>query len=122
MSSKPISSCSMFTVGQVARICGVCSKTVKNWFDTGRLKGFTVPGSKDRRIPKANLITFLTEWDVPIPVELLEGEENKLTAIQVALIEYKKVVDLGNGRQALLPLEMIKVIGKIENIINKVDE
>lgn len=51
----------VFTTGQVAKICKVGPKTVSRWFDSGRLKGYRIPGSQDRRIPREYLIKFLKE-------------------------------------------------------------
>ena len=42
----------VFTTGQVAKICKVAPRTVSKWFDSGRLKGYRIPGSQDRRIPR----------------------------------------------------------------------
>ena len=57
----------VFTTGQVAKICKVAPRTVSKWFDSGRLKGYRIPGSQDRRIPREYLIKFLfdrsnTSW------------------------------------------------------------
>ena len=51
----------VFTTGQVAKICKVAPRTVSKWFDSGRLKGYRIPGSQDRRIPREYLIRFLKE-------------------------------------------------------------
>ena len=48
----------VFTTGQVAKICKVAPRTVSKWFDSGRLKGYRIPGSQDRRIPREYLIKF----------------------------------------------------------------
>ena len=55
----------VFTTGQVAKICKVAPRTVSKWFDSGRLKGYRIPGSQDRRIPREYLIKFLTEHGMP---------------------------------------------------------
>jgi excisionase family DNA binding protein len=55
----------VFTTGQVAKICKVASSTVSKWFDSGRLKGYRIPGSHDRRIPRECLIKFLDENGMP---------------------------------------------------------
>ena len=49
----------VFTTGEVARICLVAPRTVGKWFDSGRLRGYRIPGSQDRRIPRQYLIEFL---------------------------------------------------------------
>ena len=41
----------VLTTGDVAKICNVAPRTVSKWFDSGQLKGYRIPGSKDRRIP-----------------------------------------------------------------------
>ena len=45
----------VFTTGQVAKICKVAPRTVSKWFDSGRLRGYRIPGSQDRRIPREHL-------------------------------------------------------------------
>ncbi len=59
----------IYTTGQVATICHVSQRTVAKWFDSGRLKGYKIPGSLDRRIVHSNLISFLKEHGTPIPKE-----------------------------------------------------
>jgi excisionase family DNA binding protein len=56
----------VFTTGQVAKICKVAPRTVSKWFDSGRLRGYRIPGSQDRRIPREHLIRFLKEHNMPL--------------------------------------------------------
>ncbi|MBT3199353.1 MAG: helix-turn-helix domain-containing protein [Phycisphaerales bacterium] len=56
----------VFTTGDVARICHVASRTVTKWFDTGKLRGYRIPGSRDRRIPLAQLAAFMKENNLPM--------------------------------------------------------
>lgn len=65
----------IFTTGEAAEICKVSQQTIIRCFDSGRLGGFRVPGSKFRRIPRADLIRFMREND--IPTEALEGRGAK---------------------------------------------
>jgi len=51
----------VFTTGQVAKICRVAPRTVTKWFDSGKLEGYKLPNSKDRRIPRKKLLKFLRE-------------------------------------------------------------
>jgi excisionase family DNA binding protein len=51
----------VFTTGQVARICKVAPRTVSKWFDSGRLPGYRIPGSLDRRIPREYLAKFVKD-------------------------------------------------------------
>jgi excisionase family DNA binding protein len=57
---------SVYTTGEVAQICKVSQQTVIRCFDSGRLKGFRVPGSRFRRIPRDSLVTFMKENDIPL--------------------------------------------------------
>lgn len=41
-------------------------RTVSKWFDSGELKGYRVPGSKDRRIPVNDLIRFMRHHGMPL--------------------------------------------------------
>jgi excisionase family DNA binding protein len=57
----------VLTTGDVARICNVAPRTVSKWFDSGQLKGYRIPGSKDRRIPVNELIRFMKQHNMPVP-------------------------------------------------------
>lgn len=70
----------VFTTGQVAKICKVAPRTVSKWFDSGRLRGYRIPGSQDRRIPRENLIRFLKEHGMPLG-ELEEEGWHKILVI-----------------------------------------
>jgi hypothetical protein len=61
----------VFTSGQVAKICRVSNRTVNKWFDAGLLKGYLVPGGIDRRIPVGDLRAFMLASGMPI--EWLDG-------------------------------------------------
>lgn len=56
----------VYTTGQVAKICQVAPRTVSKWFDSGKLRGYRIPGSQDRRIPRDQLIRFLKENGMPL--------------------------------------------------------
>ncbi|MBN2021138.1 MAG: helix-turn-helix domain-containing protein [Sedimentisphaerales bacterium] len=57
----------ILTTGDVAKICNVAPRTVSKWFDSGQLKGYRIPGSKDRRIPINELIRFMKQNNMPLP-------------------------------------------------------
>jgi excisionase family DNA binding protein len=57
----------VLTTGDVAKICNVAPRTVSKWFDSGQLKGYRIPGSKDRRIPVNELIRFMKQNNMPPP-------------------------------------------------------
>ncbi len=55
----------VLTTGDVAKICHVAPRTVSKWFDRGQLKGYRIPGSKDRRIPLNELVRFMKAHNIP---------------------------------------------------------
>ena len=55
----------ILTTGQVAQICKVAPRTVTKWFDSGQLKGYRIPGSRDRRIPASELLRFMKAHNIP---------------------------------------------------------
>ena len=56
----------IYTTGEVAQICKVSQQTVIRCFDSGRLKGFRVPGSRFRRIPRESLVAFMKGNQIPL--------------------------------------------------------
>lgn len=56
----------VLTTGEVAKICNVAPRTVSKWFDSGQLKGYRIPGSKDRRIPVPELYRFMRAHQIPM--------------------------------------------------------
>lgn len=67
----------VFTTGEAAVICNVSQQTIIRCFDSGRLNGFRVPGSRFRRIPRAELIRFMRNNDIPLD-PLKEGRQRVL--------------------------------------------
>ena len=65
---------SLFTTGEAAQICNISQQTIIRCFDSGRLDGFRIPGSRFRRIPRENLIKFMK--DNGIPLDNLNTEKN----------------------------------------------
>jgi len=82
MSTKTV-----FTTGEAAKICKVSQQTIIRCFDNGSLKGFRVPGSRFRRIPRDHLYSFMKENG--IPTEALESGKRKLLIVDddVDLVE-----------------------------------
>ena len=56
----------ILTTGEVAKICNVAPRTVSKWFDSGQLRGYRIPGSKDRRIPLSSLVRFMKAHNIPM--------------------------------------------------------
>jgi two-component system, OmpR family, response regulator RpaA len=83
----------VFTTGQVAKICKVAPRTVSKWFDSGRLRGYRIPGSQDRRIPREHLIRFLKEHSMPLG-ELEEEGWHKILIIGAEPLFVSRVQEL----------------------------
>jgi excisionase family DNA binding protein len=69
----------VFTTGEAAEICKVSQQTIIRCFDSGRLQGFRVPGSKFRRIPRAELLRFMKAND--IPTDALESTRKRILVV-----------------------------------------
>lgn len=69
----------VFTTGEAAEVCKVSQQTIIRCFDSGRLQGFRVPGSRFRRIPRAELIRFMRSNE--IPTDLLESSRKRLLVV-----------------------------------------
>jgi len=62
----PVKAKDVLTTGEVARICHVAPRTVSKWFDEGKLRGYRIPGSRDRRIPRQQLVAFMRAHGMPL--------------------------------------------------------
>jgi excisionase family DNA binding protein len=56
----------LYSTGEAAEICKVSQQTIIRCFDSGRLEGFRVPGSRFRRIPRDSLIKFMKQNNIPL--------------------------------------------------------
>lgn len=85
----------VLTTGEVAKICNVASRTVSKWFDSGQLRGYRIPGSKDRRIPLSNLRRFMKVHGIPMDglmsgntrVLIVDSDEEVLSTLRTILSE-----------------------------------
>jgi len=83
----------VMTTGEVARVCNVAPRTVSKWFDSGQLRGYRIPGSKDRRIPVDHLVRFMRAHGIPLNgldagqkrVLVLDGDDGLRETIAKAL-------------------------------------
>lgn len=80
----------VFTTGEAAKICKVSQQTIIRCFDSGQLKGFRVPGSRFRRIPREALFRFMK--DNGIPTDALESGRHRILIVD----DDQAVVDLIN--------------------------
>ncbi|WP_166830699.1 response regulator [Thalassoroseus pseudoceratinae] len=88
----------VFTTGEAAKICNVSQQTIIRCFDSGQLKGFRVPGSRFRRIPRDILYRFMK--DNGIPTDALESGKRKALLVDddVDLVEMIRDVLDADGR------------------------
>lgn len=85
----------VLTTGEVAKLCNVAPRTVSKWFDAGHLRGYRIPGSKDRRIPLDQLVRFMRTHGMPLNgldrtgkrVLLIDGDGGLAGAVRMALAE-----------------------------------
>ena len=85
----------ILTTGEVAKICNVAPRTVSKWFDSGQLRGYRIPGSKDRRIPLNALIRFMKVHNIPLDglqsgqtrVLIVDSESEILDVLEKVLSE-----------------------------------
>ena len=78
----------VFTTGEAAKVCKVSQQTIIRCFDSGQLKGFRVPGSRFRRIPRDVLYRFMKENG--IPTDALESGRRRVLIVD----DDQAVVDL----------------------------
>jgi two-component system, OmpR family, response regulator RpaA len=78
----------VYTTGEAAKICKVSQQTIIRCFDSGQLKGFRVPGSRFRRIPREALFRFMKENG--IPTDALESGRRRVLVVD----DDQAVVDL----------------------------
>jgi len=88
----------VFTTGEAAKICKVSQQTIIRCFDNGQLKGFRVPGSRFRRIPREALYRFMK--DNGIPTDALESGKRKILLVDddAELVELMTKVLEEDGR------------------------
>ncbi len=88
----------LFTTGEAAEICRVSQQTIIRCFDSGRLRGFRVPGSKFRRIPRQNLVKFMR--DNSIPLDNLDSGKKKVLVVDddVEIVELISDILTRDGR------------------------
>jgi excisionase family DNA binding protein len=79
----------VYTTGEIAKICNVAPRTVSKWFDSGKLRGYRIPGSRDRRVPVDQLISFMRAHNMP-----LDGLESGVARVLI--------VDRDNDLRSLL--------------------
>ena len=91
---------------------------MSKWFDSGQLKGYRIPGSKDRRIPISQLVRFMKDHRIPldglktgqIRVLIVDQDGEILTTLKDLLAEQTnyEIHTAGDGFAAGLLCQRIK--------------
>ncbi|PIS47910.1 MAG: hypothetical protein COT17_01010 [Elusimicrobia bacterium CG08_land_8_20_14_0_20_51_18] len=104
-----------FTTSEAAEMCGVAHTTVIRWITEGRLKAHETPGGH-RRIGESELVSFLKQFNIPVPASLGDGrcrilavddDKGVLKLLRRVFYAYSKEMELettGNGMEALVML------------------
>src|SRR5438105_15252716 len=87
----------VFTTGEAAKLCKVSQQTIIRCFDSGQLRGFRVPGSRFRRIPREALYRFMKENN--IPTDALESGRRRILIVdddQAVVVLISEVLSIDN--------------------------
>jgi excisionase family DNA binding protein len=108
----------VFTTGEAAQLCNVSQQTIIRCFDSGRLTGFKVPGSKFRRIPRDELIRFMKENGISteslgarrLRVLMISDDPGAVEALRGAAVREGRfeVFSATNGLDAGILLESLR--------------
>ena len=137
--AKDVKRKSSYTTGEIAKLLGININTVIKWFDEGQLKGFRLPGSKERRVPYETLKDFMRTHDLPLDLlpapgepikgyrrssprkvvslraELLLKGKNETVMVPVGVTNLSKQgarIELTNGRPLTIPVPPVETILK----------
>lgn len=89
----------VFTTGEAAEVCSLSQQTIIRCFDSGRLKGFRVPGSRFRRIPRSELVRFMR--DNSIPGDAIEGLQKRVLLIDADPERVKRIIEAASADERL---------------------
>ncbi|MDD2714918.1 MAG: response regulator [Candidatus Wallbacteria bacterium] len=84
-----------FTTFDISRILEVNPNTVTRWINAGKLKSFITPGGHNRVLAK-DLLAFLKEYNLPVPVTLTCEKEIKILVVdddEIILKTFKQVLE-----------------------------
>ncbi|MBS3093584.1 helix-turn-helix domain-containing protein [Candidatus Pacearchaeota archaeon] len=114
-----------YSTGDIAKLCKVAPKTVSRWIDEGYLRGYKIPGSKERRVSPKHLKRFLCDHEM---AEVLEEEEFFWTGEVAAIcrISIQSIIhgyNLGVWKGHSLPGSKFRRIGRgtLEKVMKEYD-
>jgi excisionase family DNA binding protein len=63
--ARPAVRRAFYTTGDIARLCQVTKRTAITWIDSGKLKGYRIPGGRHRRVAAGDLAAFMKSHGIP---------------------------------------------------------
>jgi excisionase family DNA binding protein len=105
-----------YTTGDVAIICNVTKRTAIKWIDSGRLKGYVIPGSTHRRVAAEVLTAFMRNNHIPdhsgaLPrpkVLIVDDDKDFVELLQDALRDQFDVDTAGSALEAASRLPLFR--------------
>jgi two-component system response regulator VicR len=104
-----------YTTGDVAGICNVTKRTVIQWIDSGKLKGYRIPGSTHRRVSDEALRDFLRLHKIPTTslvvrprILIVDDDVDLQELLKDALRERYDVEVVGSALEAASRLPVFK--------------
>lgn len=110
----------LYTTGRVSKICRVAPRTVSKWIDSGKLQGYRLPGSQDRRVNGVELLKFMRAYGMIalIPTELLRADAARPVAILYPIAEIPRDVFGLHGFSPVEPKSEIELGAWVSQPIN----
>ena len=75
------------TTGEIAKYCGVNLRTVIRWLESGRLKGYKLPGGGNNRILAGDFVAFLKQNDMPMPADFDTDEKEEENEPRILIVD-----------------------------------
>jgi excisionase family DNA binding protein len=105
----------LFSSTEIGRLIGADASSVNRWIDAGRLRAHRTPGGH-RRVQQGDLLSFLSENQLPVPDELqLEPEEPTLVICDA---DAQHLRALSRGLRAERPaLQIVACASALEGLL-----
>jgi len=104
----------VFTTGQVARIFSVNINTAIKWFDEGKLKGFRLPRSNERRIYRESVVEFMEDHDISIELlRVYDTEESNKKRSRGRSAAPEPVSPPGHSETRTFPRKPVDLPGRV---------
>ena len=119
----------VFSATQVAKFCRVDLKTIHNWANRGKIRGFRTPG-RHLRFRRMDVLDFLRAYEFPIPdalrhakprVAVVETDAHRLAAMHRALSRRFDVLPFAHVVDAILHLASADVDALVLGHVSPLD-